>query len=50
MRDLMSIQGIWLDGAPPQAGGVTYNLLLLKVGSLLIGIFYGITKWLHTSL
>lgn len=51
MRDIMVLSGVWFSGAA-QAEAPTPTLpptlLLMRVGySILIGLSYGITKWLH---
>ena len=50
MRDLLAIQGVWFAGAVEVApsGVATPMLTLMRVGQILIGLSYGITKWIHS--
>ena len=50
MRDLLAIQGVWFAGAAVAApdSAATPMLTLMRVGQILIGLSYGITKWIHS--
>ena len=52
MRDIMVLSGVWYSGALQAEAPVPTlppTLLLMKVGySILMGLSYGITKWIYS--
>ena len=52
MRDIMVLSGVWFSGAlQAEAPGPTLppTLLLMRVGYCFIGLLYGTTTWVYTS-